>query len=36
VGRTQPVGRSPLANRARTAAALWQLSAQLTGVEFRL
>lgn len=33
-GRTQPVGRSPLAKRGRTAAALWQLSAQLTDVEF--
>lgn len=34
IGRTQPVGRSPLAQRGRTAAALWQLSAQLTDVEF--
>lgn len=34
IGRTQPVGRSPLAKRGRTAAALWQLSAQLTDVEF--
>jgi NAD(P)-dependent dehydrogenase (short-subunit alcohol dehydrogenase family) len=36
LGRTQLVGRSLLAKRARTAAALWQLSEQLTGVEFPL
>lgn len=35
-GRTQPVGRSPLARSATTAAALWDLSAQLTGTEFPL
>jgi NAD(P)-dependent dehydrogenase (short-subunit alcohol dehydrogenase family) len=35
-GRTQPVGRSPLASSAKTAAALWDLSAQLTGTEFPL
>jgi NAD(P)-dependent dehydrogenase (short-subunit alcohol dehydrogenase family) len=36
VGRTQLVGRSPLAKRGGTAAALWKLSEQLTGTEFPL
>lgn len=36
LGRTQPVGRSLLAKRGSTAAALWRLSEQLTGVEFPL
>ncbi|HET9877315.1 MAG TPA: oxidoreductase [Mycobacterium sp.] len=36
LGRTQPVGRSLLAKRDGTAAALWQLSEQLTGTEFPL
>jgi NAD(P)-dependent dehydrogenase (short-subunit alcohol dehydrogenase family) len=35
-GRTQPVGRSLLAKRGGTAAALWKLSEQLTGTEFPL
>lgn len=35
-GCTQPVGRSPLARRRGTAEALWNLSEQLTGVEFPL
>ncbi|WP_163759669.1 oxidoreductase [Mycobacterium botniense] len=35
-GRTQPVGRSWLARRATTAAALWELSEQLTGTKFGL
>ncbi|HUO36946.1 MAG TPA: oxidoreductase, partial [Mycobacterium sp.] len=36
VGRTQPVGRSPLAQRADTATALWELSEQLTGTKLPL
>ena len=36
LGRTQPVGRSPAAQQASTAFALWQLSEQLTGTEFPL
>jgi NAD(P)-dependent dehydrogenase (short-subunit alcohol dehydrogenase family) len=36
IGRTQPVGRSVLAKRGGTAAALWKLSEQLTGTEFPL
>jgi NAD(P)-dependent dehydrogenase (short-subunit alcohol dehydrogenase family) len=35
-GRTQPVGRSWLAKRASTAAALWELSEQLTSTKFPL
>jgi NAD(P)-dependent dehydrogenase (short-subunit alcohol dehydrogenase family) len=35
-GRTQPIGRSWLAKRATTAAALWELSEQLTGTKFPL
>jgi NAD(P)-dependent dehydrogenase (short-subunit alcohol dehydrogenase family) len=35
-GRTQPVGRSRLAKRAATAAALWELSEQLTTTKFPL
>jgi hypothetical protein len=35
-GGTQLVGRSPLARNAKTAAALWDLSAQLTGTDFAL
>jgi NAD(P)-dependent dehydrogenase (short-subunit alcohol dehydrogenase family) len=35
-GRTQPVGRSRLAKRATTAAALWELSEQLTSTKFPL
>jgi NAD(P)-dependent dehydrogenase (short-subunit alcohol dehydrogenase family) len=35
-GRTQPVGRSWLAKRATTAAALWELSEQLTSTKFPL
>jgi NAD(P)-dependent dehydrogenase (short-subunit alcohol dehydrogenase family) len=35
-GRTQPVGRSPLARRPATAAALWELSEQLTSTKFPL
>jgi NAD(P)-dependent dehydrogenase (short-subunit alcohol dehydrogenase family) len=35
-GRTQPIGRSWLAKRATTAAALWELSEQLTGTSFPL
>ena len=35
-GRTQPVGRSRLAKRATTAAALWELSEQLTSIKFPL
>ncbi|MCW2652892.1 MAG: dehydrogenase, short-chain alcohol dehydrogenase like protein [Mycobacterium sp.] len=34
VGRTQSVGRSPLARRSGTATALWDLSEQLTGAKF--
>ncbi|HEU0191698.1 MAG TPA: oxidoreductase [Mycobacterium sp.] len=36
VGRTQPVRRSRAARSAGTAAALWQLSEQLTGTRFPL
>jgi NAD(P)-dependent dehydrogenase (short-subunit alcohol dehydrogenase family) len=35
-GRTQAVGRSPRARDAKKAAALWELSEQLTGTEFAL
>jgi NAD(P)-dependent dehydrogenase (short-subunit alcohol dehydrogenase family) len=35
-GRTQPVGRSRAARNAATAAALWDLSEQLTGTKFPL
>ncbi len=35
-GPTGPTARSPLANNATTAAALWELSEQLTGTEFPL
>ncbi|MEB3061466.1 MULTISPECIES: oxidoreductase [Mycolicibacter] len=34
VGRSGPVGRSLLAKRGSTAAGLWRLSEQLTGVQF--
>jgi NAD(P)-dependent dehydrogenase (short-subunit alcohol dehydrogenase family) len=34
IGRTQPVGRSRRARDAATAAALWELSEQLTGTKF--
>ncbi|MFV8319885.1 oxidoreductase [Mycobacterium sp. 23] len=36
VGRTQPVGRSRAARDTKTAAALWELSEQLTGTTFPL
>jgi NAD(P)-dependent dehydrogenase (short-subunit alcohol dehydrogenase family) len=36
LGRTQAVGRSPLARNAKTATALWELSEQLTGTKFPL
>ncbi|OBH50412.1 oxidoreductase [Mycobacterium sp. E2479] len=36
VGRSQPVGRSPTARNIATAAALWDLSEQLTGTKFPL
>ncbi|CAN5146908.1 oxidoreductase [soil metagenome] len=35
-GPTQPVGRSPLARREKTAMALWELSEQLTDTRFPL
>jgi hypothetical protein len=35
-GRSRPVGRSPLAKRAATAGALWELSERLTDTEFPL
>ncbi|MEZ0365042.1 oxidoreductase [Mycobacterium sp. pUA109] len=35
-GRTQPTWRTPLAKRATTATALWELSEQLTAVKFSL
>jgi NAD(P)-dependent dehydrogenase (short-subunit alcohol dehydrogenase family) len=35
-GRTKPVGRSPLAKRGATAAALWELSERLTDTKFPL
>jgi NAD(P)-dependent dehydrogenase (short-subunit alcohol dehydrogenase family) len=36
IGRTQPVGRSPRARNKKTAAALWELSEQLTDTKFGL
>src|ERR1700694_156639 len=36
LGHTKPVGRSPLAKRADTAKALWELSEQLTDTKFSL
>ncbi len=36
IGRTQPVRRSPLARRAATAGALWELSERLTDTKFPL
>jgi NAD(P)-dependent dehydrogenase (short-subunit alcohol dehydrogenase family) len=36
LGRTQPVGRSPLARRNGTAEELWELSEQLTDTKFPL
>ncbi|MCV7235676.1 oxidoreductase [Mycobacterium branderi] len=36
LGRTQPVGRSPLAKRQETAEALWELSERLTDTKFPL
>ncbi|MCV7399664.1 SDR family NAD(P)-dependent oxidoreductase [Mycobacterium fragae] len=36
VGRTKPVGRSPLAKRPATAGALWELSERLTDTKFPL
>ena len=36
IGRTQPVGRSRRAQDPRMAAALWELSEQLTGTKFPL
>lgn len=36
IGRTGSVGRSLLAKRGSTAAGLWELSAELTGVQFPL
>jgi len=36
VGRSRPVGRSPLAKRAATAGALWELSERLTETKFPL
>jgi NAD(P)-dependent dehydrogenase (short-subunit alcohol dehydrogenase family) len=35
-GRTKPIGRSPLAKRGATAAALWELSERLTDTKFPL
>ena len=35
-GPTGRVARSPLAHNAKTAAALWELSEQLTGTKFPL
>ncbi len=35
-GRTKPVGRSPLAKRDATAAALWEISERLTDTKFPL
>ncbi|MDT5021906.1 MAG: hypothetical protein QOE12_286 [Mycobacterium sp.] len=35
-GRTKPIGRSPLAKRDATAAALWELSERLTDTKFPL
>jgi len=36
VGRTQPVGRSPRARDTKKAAALWELSEQITDIKFAL
>jgi NAD(P)-dependent dehydrogenase (short-subunit alcohol dehydrogenase family) len=36
LGRTQPIGRSPLARDAKKATALWELSEQLTDTKFPL
>ena len=36
LGRTQPVGRSRAAQDAATAAALWELSEQLTATKYPL
>ena len=36
LGRTQPVGRSGAAQNAATAAALWELSEQLTATKYPL
>ncbi|OBK34957.1 oxidoreductase [Mycobacterium sp. 1245111.1] len=36
IGRSKPVGRSPLAKRDATAAALWELSERLTATKFPL
>jgi NAD(P)-dependent dehydrogenase (short-subunit alcohol dehydrogenase family) len=36
IGRTKPVGRSPLAKRDATAGALWELSERLTDTKFPL
>jgi NAD(P)-dependent dehydrogenase (short-subunit alcohol dehydrogenase family) len=36
IGRSKPVGRSPLAKRGATAAGLWELSERLTGTKFPL
>jgi NAD(P)-dependent dehydrogenase (short-subunit alcohol dehydrogenase family) len=36
LGRTQPVGRSPLARDAKKTTALWELSEQLTDTKFAL
>ncbi|OBJ54206.1 oxidoreductase [Mycobacterium sp. 1423905.2] len=36
LGRTQPIARSPRAKDDKTAAALWELSEQLTGTKFPL
>jgi hypothetical protein len=36
VGRSRPFGRSPLAKRAATAGALWELSERLTETKFPL
>ena len=35
-GRSRPVGRSPLAKRAGTGSALWELSERLTETKFQL
>ncbi|MGB6514646.1 MAG: oxidoreductase, partial [Mycobacterium sp.] len=35
-GRSRPVGRSPLAKRAGTGSALWELSERLTETKFPL
>jgi hypothetical protein len=36
LGPTGPSPRSPLARNTKTASRLWELSAQLTGTEFRI